>query len=335
MTERTKIHEKFLEYPELVEARERAENAIIAFDKLGATRCTNRSYGPWHLCVNVKVREYPLNCAPEIRESMSERWYDYQQDDFWNLDFDGDCIVREECPLPFPKFFSDGRSGGYFVFDGNDSKRAAPALNAYNQQASNYGGSGQTPRPEGNIDIALSQFDDVVDPFKWITEVRDFEGDEEKEKAWVQEDVDGVTAAYAEMAEVFEAATEWAQSVLDIKKYRLSVFTGKEYEALNSLADQEQYDFFDFEHCTIVTDGDETTVSWPQHARQFQDCGKWETCEKDDEGAREWHDGTFKKFIPDEPKVFSFTMPRDSLIEQLNEELHDAVAAIRKRALKS
>lgn len=331
----TNIHPKFLEYPELVKARERAENAIIAYGKAGGgTRCTNRGYGPWYLCVNVKVHEN-VNCAPEIREDKQQQWYDRQQSDFWEFDFDADCIVREECKLPFPKFFSEGRSGGYFVFDGTDSKRAAPAFNAYNQRASNYGGSGQEPRPEGNIDIALTQFDDVIDPYRWIEDVQDFGDDEEKRKAWVQEDVDNVTAVFDAMADVFEAAKEWVEAVLDIKKYRLNCYSGKEYYALNSLAENQEYDFFDFTAVEVKINGDECEVSWPQHKRQFIDCGNWEECEKDAEGAREWHDGTYKKFVPEEASVFSLKMTRDELVEHLNEELYDAVQAIRKRVLKS
>lgn len=338
---KTEIHPKFLEYPELVEARERAENAIIEYDKHGDVRCTNRSYGPYQLCVNVKVRRYPLHAAPEIKADMHERWYDMQAEDFWNLDFDGDCIAPESCVHEFPKFFSEGRSSGYFVFDGLESKRGGPAFSAYKQQANNYGGSGQTPRPEGNIDIALSNFDDVVDPFTWIEENCEF-NDDKSRKAHVQEDVDGVTAAYIEMAEVFESAAEWAKVVKSQMEYRLDCYEGKDYYALESLADGEMYDFFDFTNVTVKIEGDECVVSWPQHARQFKDSGEWVDCEEGDEGAREWGTadkkppGTkvWKKFVPSGPKCFELKMTRDELAEQLNEELHDAVNAIRKRVLK-
>ena len=333
MPQQTKIHDNFLKYPELVEARERAENAIIAFDKVGDVRCTNRGYGPYHLCVNVKVNEYPLDCAPEIREDMEERWYDHQLEYFWHIDFDGDCIAPDNCNHEFPKFFGDGRNGGYFCFDGVESKRGGPAFRAYKQESNWHGGS-QEPTPEGNIDIALTQYDDVVDPFEWAPDTDD--------KEVLEEYVQPLIEAYTEMAEVFESATMWAEVVQSQKEYRLRCYTGKEHYALESLADSEMYEFFDFNNCTIVTDGDKTTVSWPQHKRQFKDVGNWVECAEGDEGALEHGTsdkkppGTniYKKFVQGEPKVLSFTMPRDELLEQLNEDLADAVRAIRKRALK-
>lgn len=338
MTERTKIHDKFLEYPELVEARERAENAIIEFDKLGDTRHTNRGYGPIHLCVNVKVRRYPLDGPPEIKESMHERWYDMQVDDFWNMDFDGDCIVPEECTYQFPKFFSEGRSGGYFCFDSPESKRGGAALYAYNQQSNWHGGS-QEPTPEGTLDTAVCAWDDVIDPFRWIEEERDFGGDLAQAIVWVKEDVDAVTAAYDEMGEFFESATEWAKAVKSQMNYRLDCYEGKDHYALDYLAESEMYEFFDFNNCTIVTEDDDTTVSWPQHKRQFKDVGNWVECAEGDEDALEFQVGKdkprlFNKFVKGEAKALSFTMPRDELLEQLNEDLANAVRAIRKRALK-
>ena len=331
---KTEIHPKFLEYPELVAARERAENALIEFDKLGDIRHTNRGYGPIHLCVNVKVRRYPLDGPPEIKESMHERWYDMQVDDFWNMDFDGDCIVPEECTYQFPKFFSEGRSGGYFCFDSPESKRGGAALYAYKQQANNYGGT-QEPRPEGTLDLAISQWDDVIDVFRWIEDEMDFGDDEEKRKSWVQEDVDNVTHAYDEMGEFFESATEWAKAVKSIMDYRLDCYEGKDHYALTVLSENEMYDFFDFSSVNIQIEGDDATVSWPQHKRQFKDTGSWEECKKGVEGAQAWGEkGVFKKFVQKGESAFTIEMDKDQLIECLNEDLADAVSAIRKRALK-
>lgn len=342
MTQKTKIDERFLQFPDLVEARNRAENALIAYEKAGGSvRCCNNGYGPYHLCVNVKDRKM-RKCTPEIREDHEQEFYDMQARDFWEFDFDGDCIAPEHCVHQFPEFFSEGRNSGYFVFDGLESKRGGPAFSAYNQKSNWHGGS-QEPTPEGTLDTALAAFDDTVDPFSWIEDVRDFGDDEKKRKAFIEEDVANLTQAYINMAEVFESAKEWVEVVLATMEYRGENYEGKHKEELDRLADNEMFSFFDFTSVHVEIDGEECTVSWPQHARQFKDCGKWVECKPEDEGAQEWGTpeskppGTkvFKKFVPAPASVFSIKMDREQLAEILNEDMAAAVKTIRSRALKS
>jgi len=151
---------------------------------------------------------------------------------------------------------------------------------------------------------------------------------------WVKEDVDAVTAAYAEMGEFFESATEWAKAVKSIMDYRLDCYEGKDHYAMTVLAENEMYDFFDFTSVNIQIEGDDATVSWPQHKRIWKDVGKWEECKEDDEGAQAWGQDVFKRFVKGEAEAFTIEMDKDQLIECLNEDLADAVSAIRKRALK-
>lgn len=322
-----KIHENFLQFPDLVEARNRAENALIEYDKIGDVRCTNRGYGPFHLCVNVKVRRYPLHCAPEIREDMQERFYDMQVHDFWNFDFDGDCIAPDHCKYEFPKFFSEGRSGGYFCFDSSESKRGGTAIRAFKEN-------------DGTVDTALSGWDDVVDPFRWITDVRDFGDDEKKRDEWIKEDVENVTNAYTEMAEFFESAIEWVKVVQACMEYRLDVYEGKSWEGLEHLEANQMFEFFDYSACMVEVMGDDISVYWPQHARVWKDRGEWVVCDKDDPDAIGWQvpegePAVWKKFVPGAAQPYRLDMKRDDLVEQFNEDLAEAVKAIRKRAIKS
>lgn len=342
MTQKTKIDERFLAFPELVEARSRAERAIAAYEEAGGSvRCTNNSYGPYHLCVNVKDREM-RNCAPEIREDKAQEFYDMQVRDFWELDFDGDGICSDRCVHEFPKFFSEGRCGGYFVFDGYESKRAGPAFSEWKRQSA-WRGGGSEPTPNPTIDTVLTSFDDVVDPFRWIEDVQDFGDDDEKRQAWIKEDVENLTAVYIQMAEVFESAKEWVEVVLGQMKHRGENYEGKNIYELEMLAENEMFEFFDFTTVHVEIDEDVCTVSWPQHARQFMDHGDWVECTPETEGAVEWGTpentppGTkvFKKFVPHAAKTFSLKMDREQLAEILNEDMAEAVKAIRKRALRS
>lgn len=331
MAEQKKIHPNFLKHPDLVEQRDRALNAIIEYDKVGSVRCTNRSYGPWQLCVDVKDRKM-RNCAPEIREDKKQEFYDNQVRDFWELDFDGDGIAPDKCVHQFPEFFSEGRSGGYFVFDGTESKRAGPAFSEFNRKGSWYGGT-QEPTDDGTLESALCAFDDTIDPYRWIEDVQEFDN-EEKRKAWIEEDVANVTAVYSHMADVFESATEWAKVVLAQMEYRGDNYEGKNFYELDMMLENEMFDFFDFTSVHVEIEGEECTVSWPQHARQFKDKGDWVECTKETEGASEWRDGTYHKWItPVDPICLSVKMSRDQLVKVLSEELYASVKAIRKLAL--
>lgn len=331
MAESKKIHPNFLKYPELVEQRDRAMKALVEYDKVGAVRCTNRSYGPYQLCVVVKDRKM-RNCAPEIREDKAQEFYDNQVRDFWELDFDGDGIAPDHCVHKFPKFFSEGRMSGYFVFDGYESKRGGPALNEFNRKGSWYGGT-QEPTEDGDLESALCAFDDTIDPYRWIEDEREFDS-EEKRKAWIQEDVDNVTAVYSSMADVFESATEWAKVVLAVMEHRGDNYEGTNYYELDMMLENEMFDFFDFTNVHIEIEGDDCTVSWPQHTRQFKDKGDWVECSPETEGAHKWHDGTHKKWVQAPPSCLSVKMTRDQLAEVLNEALYASVKTIRKLALK-
>lgn len=332
MAEQKKIHPNFLKYPDLVEQRDRALKALMEYDKVGSVRCTNRSYGPWQLCVDVKDRK-TRKCAPEIRESKEQEFYDSQVRDFWELDFDGDLVAPDTCKYEFPEFFSEGRSGGYFVFDGIESKRAGPALSEFKRHGTWSGGS-REPLPDGDLESALCAFDDTIDPYRWIEDVQDFGDDEEKRKAWIQEDVDKLTSVYGYMADVFESATEWAKVVLSQMEWRGDNYEGRNYYELDSLLENEMFDFFDFSEVHVEIKDDECTVSWPQHTRQFKDRGDWVECSKDDEEAKEWRDGTHRKFVLSGPCCLSTKMSKDQLVELLNEELYASVKAIRKLAVK-
>lgn len=342
MTQKTTIDERFLAFPDLVEARSRAEKAIVAYEKAGGSvRHTNNNYGPYRLCVNVKDREM-RNCAPEIRKEKAQEFYDMQVRDFWELDFDGDWICSDRCVHEFPKFFSEGRCGGYFVFDGHESKRAGPAFSEWKRRSA-WRGGGSEPTPNPTIDTVLTSFDDVVDPFRWIEDVQDFGDDDEKRQAWIKEDVENLTAVYIQMAEVFESAKEWVEVVLGQMKHRGENYEGKNIYELEMLAENWMFDFFDFTTVHVEIDKDVCVVSWPQYARQFMDCGDWVECTPETEGAVEWRTpkntppGTkvWKKFVPCTAKTFSLKMDREQLAEILNEDMAEAVKAIREHILRS
>jgi len=293
--------------------RERAEKALTAYDEAGGQFYVERGGVP-NLCVNVKVYEN-IDAPPEFKddEEKFNMVCEWERDDFWNSDLENER-VSSGGEHPFPKTFSAGRSGGYVIFDGHTD--AGKAYRAW---------------VTGDTDDAVMEWDSTVD----LTEPT--------------QDSDILLDAYDDMAKLFESATNWVEFVNACKEDRIKNVRGERLDWLQLHIDNERYEFFDYDNCTITADDGEYTISWPQHRREFDDAGDWVDCDENDEGAMvfmmsippvEMAPGVFSpgvgpvqsagfhKWVPAGPVTFGFTVNRETLVEILAPEIVSARSAL-------
>lgn len=309
------IHEQLRKSPKVQEALKRAEDALVDFENAGG-----EVYADLHekyLSVNVKtnVFEYP----PEIKDDdeIRHRLWEKEAEDFWQFDMSEDdfrAVVLGTTVYHFPKVYGAGRSGGHLIFDRKVNRGQHETIiraiyeNRTIEEELSTGDLWRFADDEWEVTDDTSDIDDAVSEI--IQEL-------EYATAFLQD------------------ATKWVKHVVACKKYHEDNLRGAHFGYLNGLCDIEDFEIFALDHCTAVIDGDDVTVSWPQHARVFEDAGEWVDCDEFTPGAQPWgapddEDGNPvpQKYVTwvqkQEPTAFSFKVSLDDFIDAVNEDIAEA-----------
>lgn len=316
---KARFHLKF-RTADVLKALERADEAEAAYKKAGGW-----VYWGWHqkpvLAVNVKSCVFDR--PPEIKTEDAETEYmlrDWELSGFWEFDLnpDFDEGLHESLGTDtyhFPKINSAGRSGGNLIFDNSGSKYLHDRAIAMMHQ-------------DKTAEQVLAEELDCYSEEYW----------EEESGFEIQDAIDEITHEAGELALFLEDATKWVKHVVACQKYREKNLEGKHIEYLEGHVANNRYELFDLANCTAVfnSEEDEVTVSWPQHARVFEDSGDWVDCDEYTPGAKKWGgtitaEGTvkseepvFKTWVPGGVETFSFTLTFQEFIDALEPKIAQA-----------
>lgn len=317
---KARFHLKF-RTAEVLQALQRADDAENAFQRAGGFAYCH-SYDDTKLAVNVK--SYVWGGPPEMKKEPDDKEYTLrcqEMDDFWNFDLshEEDEGLREGLGTDtyhFPDVNSAGRSGGQLTFSNKENKylheRAVQMIR-------------QDKTAEQVLADELSCYSEEY----W----------EEESGFEVQGAIDEITHESNELALFFEDALKWLKHVVACKEYREKNLEGKHIEYLEGHVSNLRYELFDLANCTAVFDEkeDEVTVSWPQHARIFEDRATPWDCDEYTPGAQrigcavtidgiiEYNPPKFRVWLPQtEPHTFSFTLKFQEFIDALSPNIPEA-----------
>lgn len=285
-----------------------------------------------YLSINVKDYRTDLQQPPEIREDKQQTLYDNRQNDFWQWDFDGDCVACTNT-YHFPKIYSEGRNGGHLCFEKGTLECWEALI-----KAMIYEEKGRNGQQRGLEELIVG---DEVGEYSWNGYRRyRWEEPNTAEINAVKNEIDGfLDGLFTAMHDV----REWVRHVKLIMADAIRDVTGQNWEHLNGIAEAGTYDMFDFAHCAAVFNGDKVTVSWPQHARQWHDYNrKFVRCLKTHNDAYpiyDWNEHNratkikyWHRLVPSKKMhTFSFTMSLQDFIEAMEPGIVVARKALTKK----
>lgn len=332
------IHELYRNRPEVQQALENCMAAIYRFTGEGGEVYCDR--GTYMLSVNVKVNRL-VEIAPEF--TVEDRWqnalYDLLQERFWNFELseahDRDTskeVVKTET-YHFPEVWQYGRSGGHLCFQNDGGWVHQSAIDIIKLADRHY-----------HLSVSEALENELVGDI--YRQAGDPPAVREQTEADIVEVATEIVENLDYLREFFDDATRWVAFVKKTMSHLLDAYEGKIGWFLDETANNGAYRYFDIAHCTAVIDGEKITISWPQHARTWEDNGTWEECRPEDKGAEpefEWSEetkksvatGKFRRWVPSTEKdVYSFNMTYQEFVEAIAPEIVEASHALASIASK-